>query len=248
LPAENNARAALGFALLRSGHFEEAEKYLTEAAKAHPQNGLLWAGLANVRLALGDKEEATPLLRRALAAEWPASESAGRRKTQITLGRLLAESGKRTEAIASLLSVIEQSGDNASIGKQAAEAIREFGTPEQTEAAYKALSAHFPADPAVEREVSQIEDVMALDPTAHGLRRDERARRWDLLFSRVLTAAAPCMSGEDLAAGTALSKQPARTVQIQSEKARMIKGIWKSVDVSCRGDAALGYLIPSLGE
>ncbi|MCU1324699.1 MAG: Cl-channel, voltage-gated family protein [Bryobacterales bacterium] len=282
LPADSNARTALGFALLRSGHFEEAGEYLAEAAKAQPQNGLLWAGVANVKLALDQKAEALQYFRRALAGEWPDSETARLRTSQITFSQLLAESGKRTEAVASLFSVMEQSGGDASTGKQAAQAIKDIGTLEQSEAAYKALSAHFPADPAVwlalgdvrfaankdraaleayrnaatvdprneaaARSVRRVEEVMDIDPTRRGLGWEERSRRWDLLFERVLTTATPCLGSGELTAAAALIQRPERSLKTQHEKASAIQHIWATVDAACRTDAVLSHVIANINE
>jgi hypothetical protein len=48
-----------------------------------------------------------------------------------------------------LLALIEQSGNDPYFGKKAAEAMKTIGSPEQTEAAYAALAARFPADSSV---------------------------------------------------------------------------------------------------
>jgi tetratricopeptide (TPR) repeat protein len=195
---------------------------------------------------------------------------------------LLAESGKRTEAVASLFSVIEQSGGDASIGKQAAQAIKDIGTLEQSEAAYKALSAHFPADPAVwlalgdvrfaankdraaleayrnaatvdprndaaARSVRRVEEVMDIDPTRRGLGWEERSRRWDLLFERVLTTATPCLGSGELTAAAALIQRPERSLKTQHEKASAIQHIWATVDAACRTDAVLSHVIANINE
>jgi tetratricopeptide (TPR) repeat protein len=62
---------------------------------------------------------------------------------------LLAAAGRKNEAISQLMLVIEQSGDDPATGKEAAQMVRDMGSPAQAEAAYAALAGHFPADSGV---------------------------------------------------------------------------------------------------
>jgi chloride channel protein, CIC family len=140
------SRAALGLALVRAGHFGEASAYLAEAAKADPSNGPVWLGLAEIATSEGNKRRAEQLYRQALAKDWPARLEWQHRNAQLAYASLLAESGKRSEAVAFLLSVIEQRGDDPFTSSRAADQIKVIGTPEQAEQGYTALAGHFPAD------------------------------------------------------------------------------------------------------
>lgn len=148
-PQDLASRAALGLALVRSGHYEEAAAYLSVVTRAEPDNGPVWAGLAEVARARGDIRQATQLFQRALSLEWPASEESRRRSAQITHAAVLAESGRKTQAITQLISLIEQRGDDPALGKKAAVMVQSLGSARQAEDAYTALSAQFPADATV---------------------------------------------------------------------------------------------------
>ncbi|MEP6960763.1 MAG: chloride channel protein, partial [Acidobacteriota bacterium] len=148
-PDNVETRISLGLALVDSDHADEASSYLSEAAKAQPQNGLVWMGLAKIARSNGDKKQAIQLLQQSFAREWPAQEEPRRKDAELEYAGLLAESGRSREAVSLLLSMIEQSGDNAAIGRRAADAVKRIGSPEQVESAYAALTVHFPADSGV---------------------------------------------------------------------------------------------------
>ena len=173
-------RAALGLALVRSGHFEEATSYLSEAAKAEPQSGAVWLGLAEIAREEGDKSQALGLFHQALSKEWPAQEEPRRRDGQIEYAALLAESGKRNEAISLLLSVIAERGDDLAIGKKAADMVKSIGSPEQVEEAYASLASHFPADDSVWLELGDArwtgdKDLLALDAYRRAVNADPKS-------------------------------------------------------------------------
>jgi hypothetical protein len=97
----------------------------------------------------GDKTDAAELYRQALAKDWPPDQETSHRESQIAFAEVLAGIGRQREASSVLLAVIEQSGNDAYIGKKAADAVRRIGIQEQVEAAYVALTARFPADSSV---------------------------------------------------------------------------------------------------
>ena len=148
-PQDLSSRAALGLALVQSGHYDEAQAYLSAVTRTEPENGPVWAGLAEVARHRGDIRQATQLFQRALSLDWPATAEHRRRNAQITHATLLAESGRKTEAVSQLLAMIEQRGDDPALGKRAAAMVQSIGSPRQAEDAYTALAAHFPADAAV---------------------------------------------------------------------------------------------------
>ncbi len=167
-PQDDRIRAALGLALVRTGHFAEASAYLTAVAKKAPANGPVAAGLARIAQANGDAAQALPLLRQALAKDWPASAEADRREAQLSYALLLTEFGRQREANSLLLSLIAQRGDDPALGKRAAEMIEQSGSPEQLEEAYLTLTGHFPGDAGVwlglgRARLREDKDALALD-------------------------------------------------------------------------------------
>ncbi len=176
-PQDLKARAALNLALVRSGHPNEASSYLSAVVKAEPQNGSVWAGLAEIERAGGDKKQALKFYRQALSKEWPAQEESRRRSTQLEFATLLSDAGRRGEAISLLMSMIEQRGDDPAIGKKAADMVKAAGSPQQVDEAYAALANHFPADDGVwlglgDARLAVDKDVPALDAYRRAVKAD----------------------------------------------------------------------------
>ncbi len=168
VPQDVETRAALGLALVRTGHYGEAASYLSAVAKVQPENGPVALGLAEIARAGGDKEKAILLYRQALAKEWPAEEEPRRRSAQLDFAALLAESERRGEAVSLLLSMIGRRGDDPTLGRRAAEMVKEYGSPEQVEEAYAALAGHFPADAGAwmglgDARLAEGKDALALE-------------------------------------------------------------------------------------
>jgi CIC family chloride channel protein len=189
-PQDVKARAALGLALVRSGQFEDASSYLSGVAKAEPQNGPVWMGLAEVALAGGDKKQALELFRQALTKDWPASEESRRRSAQLKYASLLSDAGRRGEAVSLLLSIIAQRGDDSAVGKEAANIVKAVGTPEQAQEAYAELASHFPADAGVwmrlgDTRLAADQDVSALDAYRQAAEADPGSADARVAVSRV---------------------------------------------------------------
>lgn len=142
-------RAALGLALVQSGHFSEATAYLTEAARVDSTLGPVWLGLAKVERANGEKTRAADLLRRALSGVWPGKGGLLRRSAEFEYAELLDEMGHSSEAVSTLLAIIPQSGDDPASAKKAAAAISSVGSREQAEEAFQLLARMFPSDISV---------------------------------------------------------------------------------------------------
>ena len=188
-PAEVKSRAALGLALVRSRHFEEASSYLSEAAKADPDNGPVRAGLAEIALAAGEKRQALDLYRQAVAKQWPAGEQAARADAQLAYAGLLSGEGKRSEAVSALVSVMEQRGADPALAKKAAAMLRTVGSPAQTEDAYAALAARFPGDAAIwsglgDARLAMGDEARALDAYRHAVEADPGDQAAQLAASR----------------------------------------------------------------
>lgn len=142
-------RADLGLALVETGHYAEASAYLSESAKAEPGNGPVWAGLARIAKAGGENKRAIELFHLALSKEWLPQQEELRRSAQFEYAELLSGNGRRSEAIALFLTMVEQRGDDPALAKKAADMVRTIGSAEQTEEAYALLTSRFPVDTSV---------------------------------------------------------------------------------------------------
>ncbi len=167
-PMDVRTRAALGLALVEASHFDDALSYLSGVVKVNPDNGPVWVGLAEVAMARGDRKQALQFYAQAFSKRWPAQDEARRRSAHLKYAALLNDDGRRSEAVSSLLSMIEQIGDDPAAGKKAADAVKAIGSLEQAEEAYTALAARFPADASVwlrlgDTRFAADKDVPALD-------------------------------------------------------------------------------------
>ena len=282
-PQDVKSRAALGLALVESGHFDDASSYLSGVVKLEPQNGPVWLGLAEISLAKGEKRLALRLFGQALSKEWPAEDGARlKSSTQLRYAALLSDAGRRGEAISLLQSMIEQHGDDPAIGKKAADMVHAIGSAQQVEQAYTALASHYPADASIwlrlgdarfaaeedvaaldayrlaakanpgnadiGHAVAHVEEILRLDPTRRGLSVRERARRWDEILQRVLTAVAVCGPSSEIEKAQRLLKKRSASLEVSDQKMQTALNIWKAAPASCKTDAVLTHILPKIVE
>lgn len=146
VPVDNETRSALGLALVGAGHPEEAFSYLAEVAKVQSLNGPVQAGLARAYEARGDTKSALYRYALALNCEWPADSEGAETDSSLAYASLLAEAGRKGEAVSVLLGTIERSGDDRPSGKLVLEKLKQLGSTEQVEQAAVLLTKQFPAD------------------------------------------------------------------------------------------------------
>jgi chloride channel protein, CIC family len=180
-PHNLKTRAALGQALVETGHFSEAGSYLDQVVKAEPDNGPAWAGLARIALAGGDQGRALRLFRQAVSSQWPGRAESQRRDARFREAALLADAGRRNEAVSLLLAMIEQQSGGApsdpETGKRAAEMVKKIGSAAQAEEAYTALASRYGWDAEVWKVLGSIrlaedKDAAALEAYRHAAEAD----------------------------------------------------------------------------
>ncbi len=167
-PTDIAARATLGLALVQSRRYTEADGYLSGVLKSDPRNARVLVGLAEIARSEGANEKALALYREAFAGDWPPAHRAQKSLAQMAFAALLAESGRRSDAIPLLLTIIEQRGDDPSIAKKAAAMVRSIGPTDETEHAFTVLASRFPGDAGVwlqlgDARLAADKDAAALD-------------------------------------------------------------------------------------
>jgi tetratricopeptide (TPR) repeat protein len=98
-------RLALGLALLKASHLDEAEIYLSEYLRENPNSATANLGLARVKAKQGAVDDAVPAYHRAIFGAWPTSDLSQRIEGRLELIDLLEKSGRREQAQAEALSL-----------------------------------------------------------------------------------------------------------------------------------------------
>ncbi len=129
-PGNAQYRLALGLALAKAKHPEEASVYLNALLKRDPENALASLGEARIRVAQGKTADAVKLYRRAIDGSWPAGQEQNRMEARFELASLLARSGQRTQAVAELLAALGTARD-ASVKSRIGQLLLSYGAPRE---------------------------------------------------------------------------------------------------------------------
>lgn len=281
VPSNARYRAALGLALIQSGHEREAIGHLERARQSEPANPAVLLGLARAHAALGDRQAAEGYFRRALTAEWPASEFEARKKARLEYGRLLQAVGKRREAVSNLRTYLDEFPTDREGGLAAARMMEGLGGAVQAEEPLELLARRYPQDGEVwtelgktrlavgkavealeplraalllephnaeaKRGLAQAETMVQLNPSARGVRYEQRKARTTELAKRMLAVRGSCLDAEGKAAieriaGTRFTSNEA----IEAAWAELANR-WRHGGAGCTPDAAIDWIVKQLG-
>ena len=96
--------------------------------------------------------------------------------------------------------------------------------------------------------MAHVEEILRLDPTRRGLSVRERARRWDEILQRVLTAVAVCGPSSEIEKAQRLLKKRSASLEVSDQKMQTALNIWKAAPASCKTDAVLAHILPKIVE
>jgi chloride channel protein, CIC family len=130
-PGNINYRLALGLALAKDKHSQEASVYLNALLKRDPENALANLGEARLAVAQGKTLDAVKLYRHAIDGTWPTGQEQARMQTRLELATLLQKSGQRTQAVAELLAALAPAGHDASLKKKIGQLLLSYGAPRE---------------------------------------------------------------------------------------------------------------------
>ncbi len=114
--------------------------------------------------------------------------------------------------------------------------------------AYRLAAKADPQNEQARRAVARTEETLRLDPTPRGLSVRERARRWDEVLRRVITAAAACGPSEEIAKARRLLRTKAFTIEVSDRKMQMAQAIWEGTDAACKQDEVLNHIMAKLNQ
>jgi tetratricopeptide (TPR) repeat protein/CBS domain-containing protein len=236
-PGNTRYRLALGLSLAKAQHPEEALVYLNALLKRDPENALANLGEARIEKTEGKKAEAAKLYRKAIDGQWPAGEQRSKLDAYLEFATVLESMGQRREAADALREFIRTDGREATAfaGLGDAELSLEH-YPEARDAFRKALERN-PSDNASQKQLALIEQVLALDPNARGLRVAQRYVRSNKILRAEISRFEQCQPGSKLAdtARQALDKRPRRAdlEDAADQDLTLAEDLWKQGSKVC---------------
>jgi tetratricopeptide (TPR) repeat protein len=114
--------------------------------------------------------------------------------------------------------------------------------------AYRHAAEADPGNTESRRAVARVEEILDLDPTRRGLSVRERARRWDQILQRVLTAAAACGPSTQIEQAQPLLAKRSASLEVSDQKMAAVLGIWKAAPAPCKTDLVLTHILAKIRE
>jgi CIC family chloride channel protein len=121
-------RLALGLALLKARHFNEAEIYLQQLLKAAPDSGRANLGMAQIAAAQGRVQDAVTYYHRATYGTWLTSDVDERIQARFELVDFLVKNGQGKQALSELLALAEQAPKSPEVQKRVGRLLLSLGS------------------------------------------------------------------------------------------------------------------------
>jgi CIC family chloride channel protein len=121
-------RLALGLALVKARHFNEAGIYLQQLLKADADNGRANLGMAQIAAAQGRVQDAVTYYHRAIYGTWLSSAGDERIQARFELVDFLVKNGQGKQALSELLALAEQGPKNPQVKKRVGRLLLSLGS------------------------------------------------------------------------------------------------------------------------
>jgi tetratricopeptide (TPR) repeat protein/CBS domain-containing protein len=131
-PGNERYRLALGLALMKDNHPEEAAVYLNALLKRDPENALASEGEARIEATQGKTADAVKYYRRAIDGSWPAGQEQTRLQARFELAALLQKTGQKTQAVAELLAALGPAAHDVPAQKKIGQLLLSYGAPRES--------------------------------------------------------------------------------------------------------------------
>ena len=140
-------RLALGEALVKAGHLNEAPIFLTEALRDHPTSGRANLALARVAAEQGQTDDAVAHYQRAIYGAWTVDARENQLQARLELIDLLRKAGRTQQAQAELLSASAAIPPSDVLdAKRVARMLIDIGLPKTAENMFRDLAHRNPKD------------------------------------------------------------------------------------------------------
>jgi CIC family chloride channel protein len=164
-PGNTRYRLGLGLELVKMSRLDEGAVYLRELLKNDPANGSANLGLARIAAQRKQTSDAAAYYHRANEAAWPAAQQQNRMQARFELAAYLAKQGLQPQAIAELLSMLEQQHDNATKEK-VARLMLDYGSPRQAAQLFREIVQSVDSDGAAWSGLGSAELALSDYPAA----------------------------------------------------------------------------------
>jgi CIC family chloride channel protein len=141
-------RLALAVALVKVERMNEAEIYLNEVLRQHPNSGPAHLALAHALAGEDRPDEAVPQYRRAILGSWDDHPSENRFRARAELIDFLTKSHKSAETRAELLALAADLPPDTALQKQAGRMLLDHGLAREAADLYRRMTAAGPPDAA----------------------------------------------------------------------------------------------------
>jgi tetratricopeptide (TPR) repeat protein len=135
----NENRLALGLALVKAQLLPEAEIYLREVLRDHPQSGPANVGLAEAYAAQGQLDAAVTCYHQAIYGAWPDHPAEHRVQARMELVKTLGIAGREKAAQAELLAILPELPADSENRKHVARMLFDVGLFQESADLYRSI-------------------------------------------------------------------------------------------------------------
>jgi tetratricopeptide (TPR) repeat protein len=139
-------RLALALALVKAGQLNEATIYLRELLHADPSSAPANLGLARVYAQERHIDEALGYYHHAIYGVWPGNAAERRFETRLELIQVLGHAGRRQQAQAELLSMLDTLPNDLAFRRQVAPLLLAYGLPKEAADLYRDIAQRDPQE------------------------------------------------------------------------------------------------------
>jgi tetratricopeptide (TPR) repeat protein len=170
-------RLALGLALVKARHLNEAGIYLQQLLKADPDNGRANLGMAQISVEQSGIQDAVTYYHRAIYGAWPSGAEEERVRARFELVDFLVKNGQRKQALSELLALAEQGPKVPEVQKRVAHLLLQLGSARQAADLFREILREHARDAEASTGLGEAE--FALGDYRLAQRAFEDSLKWD---------------------------------------------------------------------
>lgn len=150
-------RLSLATALLGAGHLEEAESHLDQLAQDNPTNPLIYLALARIAVSKHETSRAIEDYERGVYEYWPPNRIPVRHEARWELVNLLADNGRRYEAVAELIQLYATASPELAERVKIGTLLLTYGAPSEASRIFTELVRQFPKASSPHRGLGDVD-------------------------------------------------------------------------------------------